>query len=673
MRKMIKLCGFAMSGLLVTIPALAGFVLVEDGESRAPIVIFADAPPLTRQAADELAYYIEKTSGAKPEVLDVRPDPLPDSAIWVGVQPAVRAFFPDLDFDFQHPQEILIAANDNHLVIAGRDVWDPDHLTVSFRRRTVDGVQQEYGTHNAVYTFLHDHLGVRWLWPGELGEDVLKQDTIALAPFVYRYHPQVLARHGLFPWTHIGWGGVLGPDDAGWFEGGARSQYWARAQRLQLSSNMYPSECHGPWGGWWKRFHKTNPEFFALQPDGSRGGGEQPFPSENTIKMCFSNPDLWQQWLADVEEQIKENPNLKLFNVSPTDSFFSGHCICEGCRAWDHPDGEPRMFHWQGIAQQYVALSDRDITFANTLARLLKERFPDRDLYVYMLAYGHSCPPPVEAVPDDNVIVGNVANFLFRSDYIGRYETRGIGHRNYLASWGKLTDRQFWRPNVGNPVGWRWGMPDVPLRRTMADMRFVAENGWMGFHVDFLCEHWSTQGPLYYLMAHLTWDPYADGEAILADYYERAFGPAAEEMEAYWNTMEAIREECYGTERPGVSDHDPIDFYNDERLDKPAALLAAAKNRLGTGEDRYLDRIGFVEVGFRFTRLYTEAGRLMRRIESHGDPDGEIRAQAMGNWKQIWALRQAHPGALRWNNIFRGPRGDGPPARHDPGFVPGGE
>lgn len=39
-------------------------VLVEDGVSRVPIVIFNDAPPKTRRAADELAEYIEKVSGA---------------------------------------------------------------------------------------------------------------------------------------------------------------------------------------------------------------------------------------------------------------------------------------------------------------------------------------------------------------------------------------------------------------------------------------------------------------------------------------------------------------------------------------------------------------------------------------------------------------------------------
>ncbi len=96
-------------------------ILVKDGVSRAPIVIFKDAPPYTRQAADELAGYIEKTSGARPEVIEGQPEPIPESAIWVGYQPVLKKLFPEVDFEFRHPEEILIAANEKHLVIAGRD------------------------------------------------------------------------------------------------------------------------------------------------------------------------------------------------------------------------------------------------------------------------------------------------------------------------------------------------------------------------------------------------------------------------------------------------------------------------------------------------------------------------------------------------------------------------
>ena len=104
-------------------------------------------------------------------------------------------------------------------------MWDPKGLVIEGRRgKKIMGKQQEYGTANAVYTFLQDHLGVRWLWPGELGEDVLKRQTLAFAPFQYRYHPQIRARGGLFHFSSFIGGGY------------GTSRDWARKQRLQLDS-----------------------------------------------------------------------------------------------------------------------------------------------------------------------------------------------------------------------------------------------------------------------------------------------------------------------------------------------------------------------------------------------------------------------------------------------------
>ncbi len=50
----------------------------------------------------------------------------------------------------------------------------------------------------------------------------------------------------------------------------------------------------------------------------------------------------------------------------------------------------------------------------NTLARMLKERFPDRELYVLLNAYGLARNPPLGIKPDDNVIISSVANFHMR-------------------------------------------------------------------------------------------------------------------------------------------------------------------------------------------------------------------------------------------------------------------
>jgi hypothetical protein len=193
----------------------AEFVLVDKkaGIKPAPLILFPDAPPFTREAAADLADYIEKICGSRPEWIDGPPRQLPERAIWVGYQPVLDSLFPKIDFDFQHPEEIVIAANGKHIVIAGRDRWDPNHLIAQINGKRIEGIQQEYGTVNAIYTFLHDRLGVRWLWPGELGEDIVQQESIRFTTFEYRYHPSrhIDAAGNLKPCTVVLYANARGP------------------------------------------------------------------------------------------------------------------------------------------------------------------------------------------------------------------------------------------------------------------------------------------------------------------------------------------------------------------------------------------------------------------------------------------------------------------------------
>ncbi|MHC4874829.1 MAG: tetratricopeptide repeat protein, partial [Planctomycetota bacterium] len=114
-----KLADLKASGLNIILPAgEEGLTLVKDGKSLVPIVVFKDAPPYTKRAADELAEYLKKISGANVEVISGTPDSLPESAIWVGYQEVLDKLFPKIDFKFKKAEEILVSANDKHLVIA---------------------------------------------------------------------------------------------------------------------------------------------------------------------------------------------------------------------------------------------------------------------------------------------------------------------------------------------------------------------------------------------------------------------------------------------------------------------------------------------------------------------------------------------------------------------------
>lgn len=617
---------------VVALPAVAhAFVLVEKGADPAPVIVYEDAPPRTRQAAQELATYIEKISGALPELIEGAPDPLPDRAIWVGYQPALDGLFPEQNFDFEHPEEILIAATENHLVIAGRDRWNPDTMTYQGRNSTVEGKQLEYGTVNAVYTFLQDHLDVRWLWPGELGEDIIERETIDFEPFEYRYHPQIRGRGEVFKLSTLG-------------DGRGHSHDWVRFQRLQLDS--FETEGGHAFNDWWERFHEDHPDYFAFQPDGTRSG----FPNAHNVKLCQSNPAVWDQWIKEVERELEENPDKTTFNASPNDGFNSGVCVCDNCRAWDHPQGEKSRYRWEGMAQNYVSMSDRYVTFANRLGEKLKERFPDRDYYVFMMAYGNSTAPPIEAKPADNVLIGYVHHFPFTTPEARQKQKAEV------RAWSQKTSNLFVRPNFWYWGGGLMGLPEIAMQATIEDFRFLGKSGTMAIFADSLWEHWGTMAPQYYVMAQMTWDPNQDGEAVLADFYQRGFGEAADEMAAYWSHLERASRAYLAMEDFSLGGRHMRSnmrmgrerIYNEQFVQRADELLNEAADAVADEPEVYQQRVAFVRAGFEFTRRLLQNIELMPLIEE--EQDAEALAQVRANWERIEQINEEHPRVL--NYIF---------------------
>ncbi len=611
-----------VSGCGKTNPPNNELVLIEGGSARVPIIVGENASPFNRQAAEELADYLEKTGGARPEVLLTLPDPLPESAIWVGYQPALKTLFPQTDFEFQHPEEILIESNGKHLVLAGRDKWKPEVAALTeYPENLVLGVQQEYGTANAVYTFLQDHLGVRWIWPGEIGEVIAPQDRIAIAPISFRYHPQIRSRSGILTYSRLGGKMHYG-----------KSQDWARRQRVQLDS-LTVGGGHG-FSDWWERFHETNPDFFALQPDGTRSG----YPSPKYAKLCESNPAVWDQWMKEVGAQLEERPDQTVFNASANDGWTSGHCVCENCLAWDHPEGELRKFSWKGLNQEAVSLSDRQVTFANVLAKKLKERYPDKEYFVLISAYGHSRPAPLKAVPDENVIISSVANFLTRPNLPDEASPQGTLHRDQFSAWGKVAPNLFWRPNQARLMT---AKPNIPISQTIEDIRFVADNQSIGIFVDTVWENWATRGPLYYILSQMAWNPQQDGAALMEDYYNRGFGKAAGDMKEYWTYMEEKWEQSQ--ERVLTS----LELFDEEFFKKAYGILEQADASLKGEPEIYKKRVQFVRVGLDYTRLINESYALMNKFKESGGKDTEAEDAA----RKIW-LEEIHPMVTDQANLY---------------------
>ncbi len=592
------LAWLAVMGLSSCVGSKAVMILVDHGVSQVPIIVEAEAPLATTKAVEKLAEYIEKISGAKPEIRIGAVNPIPDSAIWVGAHPNLAQIFPHANLEFTYPEEILHVCKGHHLLIAGRD-------------RSVGTNQTEYGTANSIYTFIEKSLGVRWFWPGPLGEDVVKNESIVLPEFEYRFHPPLRMRH--MKEGSKGW--RADPLIADWF----------RFQRSELASAKM-SAGHS-FTDWWEQYHETHPEWFALR--GKEGRTPEkwgPTPNPRAVKLCVSNPDVAAQWLERATEALNANPTLTMIGATPNDG--GGFCTCPNCRAWDNTNGPP--------VWGYVALTDRYVKFWNILARGLKQRFPDREVLVGALAYSAYRTPPVAEKLEPNIAISYVGCFPLDSN-----ANRAMQKADW-KQWSESASLMWYRPNLWYWAGGIWGLPDVTMKKMAEDFRFLAEHNCVGLEVDGMRGYWSTQGPAYYMMAKVAYDPFLDADAVMKDYYRRAFGPASAELEAYWTLMEDARDRLvelpeFKTGSGARYGLPPIfeTIYSNEFLQQAETLMNRAAEQTTTGPEVYGQRVAFVRSGFDFTKLLVQTIPLMTRARESKGKDTKAVQAAIHNWAEI--------------------------------------
>ncbi len=565
----------------------AEMILAENGMSRAPIMVAADASPATKRAAMEMAAYFEKVSGAKATLGAPGSQPPGAGAIWVGHHALLKARFPDVDFDLKNPEEVLIACNGHDLVVAGRD-------------RMVGEIQTEYGTANAVYTFLQKYLGVRWLWPGPLGEDIVRQDRVTFPPFVYRFHP-IFRQRKIYRPNYLSAEPGQGPGapelDRLMRQKQQVATDWYRLQRAYLDS--YDMAGGHAFATWWADYHEKHPEYFALRPDGTRNADPKP----DRVKLCVSNPGMLARWLDNAEQELRNRPARIMVSASPNDGN-AANCGCETCRSWDAPEAPN-------------ALTDRHVKSWNILARELRKRFPGREVYVGAWGYNVNRTPPVREVLEKNLVIGFVSGFPFLG------EKQRAADKLLWKGWAEKASNLVYRPNLFHYSGGELALSAVAMRRTIEDFRFLAENRCVGLNIDSIPEHWAAEGVEYYLIAQLAWDPLQDANAVLTDYYRRGFSGAAQDVKKYFELMEQVQYSVLERTRPAIGrfiERNDIfkEIYTPEILSQADGFLRDAAKQVAGGPEVYGKRVAFLQVGLDLTKLQIEILRVMDQVRESG-------------------------------------------------------
>ena len=487
-------------------PSAAGVELVRDGKPLASIIIPAEPLPVESYAAKELQYHVESATGAElPIVFETQEMPS-EAHVYLGRCKAATAANVD-------PSSL--PGNSYVLKTAGRDLY----LAGKDSRGDPLGLDTHEGTLFGVYDLLETHLGVRWLWPGKLGEVIPRQRNLSLAPADGSVKPRL------------------------WFKqwrGGSTTgeRVWLKRQRFGRS--VQPQYGHS-FGAYWPRFGQTHPEYFAMLPDGARGLDPTADPGPEWVHMCVSEPGLVKQILADWT--AKGSPEF--LNVCENDGWAG--CACPKCLSWDEPDPDNsvpfdkrleaarRAFAGQEGRRdtwmlQLGSLSDRFARFWKNVADEAVHLRPDVKVVSYV--YDNYRKPPVKAKLDQHVLCGVVP----QESIFGYSKLDSEVFRADWTGWEKTGCALFLRPNYTLQAP---NFPAFYARILGGDLKFAMAHGLKGTDFDSLTSKFSTQGPSLYMLAAILNHPDESPDSVLSDFYA-AFGPARDAVKQYFGLWESV-------------------------------------------------------------------------------------------------------------------------------------
>jgi hypothetical protein len=535
------------------------------------VVIADDAPAVQRAAAEELANYAGQIAARKLEVvtLDKLAAEAPGLTFFVGDGAAERAL--GKSPKPWQTEEWMLRTVGNGLVLAGKDVvGDPW------------AIGTEAGSMLAVYTLLEDHLGVRWFWPGEFGEHVPVNAEATLPVLDVRRRPglEIRAIQMGYPSTY----------HTKTFNDAARK--WMRRARL----GWVKSAIFGH--SWGAAFDLKNDETFQQHPDWfALVHGKRRPP-----QMCTTNPEV----IARMVEYVLKGKS-DIMNISPSDG--GGFCECERCQALDVP----------GVLaydKKHVQLSDRMFTYANEVARLVREKNPAKGCGMFAYTY-YNRPPLKIAKLEPNLYL----SFVFQS--AAHRDPENLREwRESVSGWQKLDAKMVIREGWGSHY-----FHDLPWIHDRQIIANLAEGSRLGFVAAYGegSKSFATQAPNMWAITHMMWDPKRDGAKLMRDFYESAYGPVAKEMEAYFETYNRSLDANW-SKRDRVVDATGLAYANLiaawGRLIPPSAVeeaeqhLKAAEAKAPAGE--YADRVKFHRFGQDYTRVLLELLDNYRKLTELG-------------------------------------------------------
>jgi len=451
-----------------------------------------------------------------------------------------------------------------------------------------------------VYAFLRD-LGCRWYFPGEIGEILPKLKSIALPKIDRAVRPDFPVRNLRFYYNEF-WmarkGIPRGIEDVKW--------------QLRLGLSPYESVLGPGLGHGMMSVHsreevkKAHPEYYAVW-----GGKRATVHLGNYGAGCLSSQGLFEQNVKYVRF-LFDHYKVPMVSVAPADGYGS-LCQCDRCQGKDTPERG-----WSGTLSDYVW------DYTNRVAQEVYKTHPDH--HITCLAYTtYMLPPEKIDKLSPNVVVGFC---YWRSQFVHAEAHRR--YRDLREAWlEKLPSRKVfvWDYHRYNMPGTAFESVPVIFPHAIAEDLKSLKGASLGDYIEVYRNHrthdlsgnvLASDHVNCYVNARMLWDADLDVDALLEEYYQNYYGPAAEEMKDFVEYSEANWMKA--TKEPQV-------------IDRFFELIADAKK--AAGEDNvYAQRVAMlIEFMERMKQLRarllkgrddTPKARLLTRDQAKITLDGKL-------------------------------------------------
>ena len=264
------------------------------------------------------------------------------------------------------------------------------------------------GTGYAVTMFL-ENLGCGWYGPQELWQVVPEYPTLAVGELDIEHTPQFRSRQN----------NVYNSNDVlarRWYLGGDQTHIGHGITAL------IPR----------KDYAAAHPEWFALV-DGKR----DPMSVE-WWQYDYTNPELAAETAKKVLKMWDADPQMTNYSLAANDGWEEGWCECEICAAVGNA-------------------TDQILTFANRVAEIVSEKYPDKTISI--LSYHNSFFPPekVKAHPNVEVMFCRETSMTIPLDLgeeiLGK---NAITHNTYTQSWLGNFQEFIQKPELQHVSIWEW-------------------------------------------------------------------------------------------------------------------------------------------------------------------------------------------------------------------------